>query len=67
MVQRPEYPTTTPSIETWEDACVISQNWADDARMAAVKRQKRHRIIKTVTLMTLELAALAGLLYLLLH
>jgi type IV secretory pathway component VirB8 len=39
---RPEYVEDgTPSIETWQEACVISQEWADDARLAASKRRNR--------------------------
>ena len=39
-MQRPEYPTVEPSIETWEEACIISQEWADDARQAAVRHKQ---------------------------
>ena len=46
-MDRPEYPTTDPSIEVWEEACVISQQWADGARQAARKRKRIHGAIGT--------------------
>jgi hypothetical protein len=49
-----------PSIQTWEEACVVSQKWADDARLAAQKRRKRYRIAYAVllTIPTLLVTAL---------
>lgn len=57
-MQQPELPD--PSIQTWEEACFISQQWADEARLAAQKRRKRYRIIYAVllTIPTLLVTAL---------
>ena len=63
MVHRPEYPTTEPSVQTWEEACVISQEWADGARQAAVKRRHRNRVIKGVAFLMVELALIGFLVY----
>lgn len=67
MVQRPEYPTTTPSVQTWEEACVISQEWADGARQAVIARRKRNRIIRAVAFLMVELALIGFLLYVILQ
>ena len=63
-MQRPEYPSTTPSIQVWEEACVISQEWADDAREAAIKRRNRNQKIRTIVFLTLEVLAIAVIIYL---
>jgi hypothetical protein len=40
-MQRPDYVNggDTPSIDTWQEACAISQEWADGARQAAGRRR----------------------------
>lgn len=61
-MEQPEYRFIkgVPSIQTWEEACVVSQQWADSARQAAAKRRKRHRIAYAVLIAipTLLVAAL---------
>lgn len=62
-MMRPEYVNggDNPSIETWQEACVISQEWADDARLAAAKRANRRVWISLVLLSAIALAAAATL------
>ena len=63
---RPEYVSDNmPSIETWEEACAISQEWADGARQAAVKRRNRNAWI-TFALLLVLLAGVATVLALIL-
>lgn len=61
---RPEYVNggTQPSVETWEEACAISQEWADGARRAADKR--RQWMHWTVLMLLMIMVAIAGALVL---
>jgi hypothetical protein len=62
MAQRPEYVDDSnglPSLEAWEEACVISQDWADDARLAASKQRKRRLLVTTVLMGAIVLAGWA--------
>jgi hypothetical protein len=62
MAQRPEYVDDSnglPSLETWEEACVISQDWADGARLAASKRRKQRLWVTTVLAGAIVLAGWA--------
>lgn len=63
---RPEYVNGNdglPSNETWEQACIISQEWADDARSAAAKRHmRRFWMITTLQWFILLIAVLLILL-----
>lgn len=63
---RPEYVNggDNPSIETWQEACVISQQWADDARQAAARRANLRVWISLLLLIVMTLAALAALIIL---
>jgi hypothetical protein len=49
---RPEYVNdNAPSVETWAEACVISQQWADGARLAAVRRKRIRAVLGTLMVM----------------
>ena len=49
--------TVQESIETWEEACAVSQEWADGARQAAVKRrQLRHALMLLVAIVLILLS-----------
>lgn len=50
------------SIETWEQACIISQQWADGARLAAVKRKQRQRFWALMAVLLLIAAIASGIL-----
>ena len=64
-MERPDYVHGgEPSLETWELACALSQEWADNARQAAHKRRVWQRAISTGLLLSLMLAA-AALLFIL--
>lgn len=57
---RPKYVNSggsEPSIETWQEACVISQEWADGARLAVVKRRHRQALISLAILTAITIAA----------
>ena len=60
---RPEYSNDNgiASIETWQEACALSQEWADGARLAAHKRRRRNRGIITALYLALMLASVAVL------
>jgi hypothetical protein len=47
----------TISIQTWEEACATSQEWADKARKHAVFRRQRRNSIIVITLVTLLVIA----------
>ena len=44
---RPQYfhGSGDPSLETWELACALSQEWAENARLAAIKRKRRNVVL----------------------
>jgi predicted nucleic acid-binding Zn ribbon protein len=46
MEEQPQQPD--PSIETWEEACVISQEWAYDARLAAQRKRDRRALVTMI-------------------
>ena len=59
-MERPEYTVDNgvePSVDTWAEACVISQEWADGARLAA-RRRRMLRITLANGVMLLIMAAL---------
>jgi len=45
-MEQPQQPD--PSIETWEEACVISQEWAYDARLAAQRKRDRRALVTMI-------------------
>jgi hypothetical protein len=57
---RPEYVNggAEPSNETWQEACAISQQWADGARLAAHKRHMRRFWLITALQWTLLILAI---------
>lgn len=57
VMEQPTQPE--PSIETWEEACVISQEWADGARKAALKRRDRRALVSMILVLALVAIALA--------
>jgi len=54
---RPEYVHTSEghSVETWEEACFISQEWADEARLAAAKRRRRRNWTSIVLMLLFDI------------
>jgi type IV secretory pathway component VirB8 len=60
---RPDYVNggDNPSIETWQEACVLSQKWADDARQVAIKRANRRVWRSLLLLIVITLAAAAAI------
>ena len=58
---RPDYVNggSEPSIQTWEEACVISQEWADNARRAAAKRKQWRHWIALMLMLALVITLLA--------
>ena len=57
MEEQPQQPD--PSIETWEEACVISQEWAYDARLAAQRKRERRALVATLLVFLLLAIALS--------
>ena len=57
MEEQPEQPD--PSIETWEEACDVSQQWAYDARLAARRRRDRRSLVLSILVFLLLAVALA--------
>jgi hypothetical protein len=59
-MERPDYTVDSePSVDTWAEACAISQEWADGARLAATKRRFRVALLSLVLMMLLIAAAVA--------
>jgi len=57
-MSRPEYVNnggSEPSNETWQEACVISQEWADGARQAASHRRLVRAWLSVVILLLIAL------------
>ena len=58
-MNRPEYTHSSgdPSVETWELACALSQEWAENSRRSALK-QKRLRGAIGIALVVFAIAVL---------
>lgn len=56
-MEQPQQPD--PSIETWEEACFVSQEWADGARLAARRRRERRSLVLTILVFLLLAVALS--------
>jgi lipopolysaccharide/colanic/teichoic acid biosynthesis glycosyltransferase len=62
---RPDYVNDIdgqPSISTWEEACAISQEWADSARRAAARKRLFMAVLSAVLLLLVALALVAVIL-----
>jgi type IV secretory pathway component VirB8 len=57
MEEQPVQPA--PSIETWEEACDISQQWADEARLAARMKRERRMLVVAILVFAILAAALS--------
>jgi type IV secretory pathway component VirB8 len=62
-MMRPTYEfsdeTHSLSLETWEEACALSQQWAEGARLAANKRRRRGIILVSILAISLAIAIIA--------
>jgi type IV secretory pathway component VirB8 len=59
-MMRPTYEhgdeTHTLSLETWEEACALSQQWAESARLTANKRRRRGIMIVSLLAIFIAIA-----------
>jgi lipopolysaccharide/colanic/teichoic acid biosynthesis glycosyltransferase len=57
---RPEYVNDNePSVATWQEACVISQEWADGARQAAAHKRLLRAWLSVILLLVFALVLTA--------
>lgn len=58
---RPDYVNNggEPSVATWQEACVISQEWADGARRAAARRKAFRHWLSLMLMLTVLIVLVA--------
>jgi hypothetical protein len=64
-MRRPEYNATdNPSVDTWKQACAVSQQWAFSARRAALRRKRFMRVVAVLAALLLIAIVVVLILYL---